>query len=75
MKAHQVSEENPIDRVLAESARLRTVIEEASEELKQFSKDLLEASRVLRAEAGIPPDPGSAEDNESSTDSRSGHDG
>ncbi len=40
-----------IDRVIAESERLRRVIESAAEDLKSYSRELLEAARILSAEA------------------------
>lgn len=39
-----------IDRILAESERLRGVVESAADELREFSRNLLDAARILSAE-------------------------
>jgi len=54
-----------IDRVLAESKRLRAEMLRTADELKGFADDLMEAARVLQTEArkkGPPPVSGSTED-------------
>jgi len=54
-----------IDRVLAESRRLRAEMLRTAEELKGFADDLMEAARVLQLEAAnkpSPPDPGGTTD-------------
>jgi len=54
-----------IDRVLAESKRLRAEMLRTAEELKGFADDLMEAARVLQLEAKqkpAPPAHGSTDD-------------
>lgn len=46
------------DRVIAESERLRLKIESVAEDLKDLSVELLEAARILMAEADTTSDPG-----------------
>ncbi len=42
-----------LNRVLAESERLRRVMESAAADLKAFSKELMVAARALSAEVGV----------------------
>jgi hypothetical protein len=48
-------QQSHIDRVLAESKRLRAEMLRTSEELKQFADDLMEAAKVLKREAEQQP--------------------
>jgi hypothetical protein len=62
---HPPQQQSHIDRVLAESKRLRTEMLRTAEELKGFADDLMEAARVLQSEAArqpAPPDSGSPND-------------
>lgn len=52
-----------LDRMLAESVRLRTVLETAAKELKNFSEELSEASRALREELQAFSDPSPGREN------------
>jgi hypothetical protein len=45
---------SPVDRLLAESERLRVEMLRTADQLKKFSDELLVEVRALRAEAGPP---------------------
>lgn len=64
---------SPVDRLLAESERLRVEMLRTADQLKKFSDELLIEVRALRAESGSPiergehsdddrPDPGGSGD-------------
>jgi hypothetical protein len=62
---HPPQQQSHIDRVLAESKRLRTEMLRTAEELKGFADDLMEAARLLKSETArlpAPPDSGSTTD-------------
>lgn len=62
---HPPQQQSHIDRVLAESKRLRAEMLRTAEELKGFADDLMEAARVLKSETAqrpAPPDHGSPND-------------
>ena len=58
---------SPVDRLLAESERLRKEMLRTADQLKKFSDDLLVEVRALRKEAGAPAERGTDRDDGTDT--------